>query len=183
MKHLVFILALSIFFLGNVSTVNAQEIEGRGLRNLFRANQEERIEQREVQRTERRETRQAIRKELRDARTERHAQRLRMRFSKYAEQLSTFLARVEQVVAQREANGGDTTQARSLLAQARTELSTAISKGESAVTQFESISATEYSTQREIALAAAETAQEARAGFQKVRELILQALTSIKDQE
>lgn len=136
---------------------------------------QERVNQFEERREERVENRQERRADF----AQKHADRIERRFNLYAEHLLNVANRIEARAQMMTKNGKNTTEALAKVTEARTYITSAQSKGAEAVAKFRSIDATNYDTQRAIALEARDLAEAGREDFKTARNLLHEAVKTL----
>lgn len=135
-----------------------------------------RIETRVTQSQIRIEERETSREERRADFAEQHADRIERRFSLYAQHLFNIASRIEVRAQMMSKNGKNVSEALTKVTEAKNYINEAQVKTEEAVTKFRSIDPAEYDTQREIALAARDLAEEGRNDFKTARDLLHEAV-------
>lgn len=111
-----------------------------------------------------------------------HAERLRYRFLEvYAARFNTIIEKIRNRLVIMQEEGKDVAAAQAKLANAQVQLETAQKTTQAAINQFEAIDADNYEAQRELALQARDTAQQAREEFRSVLNLIKETVQLAKD--
>jgi hypothetical protein len=112
---------------------------------------------------------------------EKHANRLQNRFLNiYYPRLEKLIAKFQDRLNLMAENGKDITAAQGKLDEASDKLTEAKVYADQCVSEFKNIDPDKYESQRELALAAKETAQKARAAFKESRDLLKQVLSLAK---
>lgn len=143
-------------------------------------NRADRIETRQASMAANREERQENRQERRSDIAGKHADRLEERFANYYSRLSMIITRMLAHLETIDPTKKDTTLAKAKIAEAKLKLEEAKTLGATAVSLFRSIDPAKWSEQKTQALAARDTANQAREAFKATHALMVEAVKSLK---
>ncbi len=111
----------------------------------------------------------------------RHGERLSRRFAVYTKRLTSLADKIEARMTKLFNKGKDTSSVSAKLSEARSAIANAQSYGDQAVAKFNSIDPDTYDTQREIALAAKDLANQARNQYKQALFFLKEAVMLMKD--
>lgn len=172
-----------------IQAVNAKTEENQGpfqvIRNRFEEKKEEIIEKRDGLEEKAQEKRDELQEKAQQTRAQilaKHAERLRHRFMEvYAERLGNIFEKAQRRFTIMAENGKDMTIPQAKLDEAKAKLEEATQYANSSITQFEAINADTYETQKNLALAARDTANQAREAFKATLGLLKEAIRLAKE--
>lgn len=121
----------------------------------------------------------AARQLYRSERAQVHGERLDLRFHFYAERLTNIATRIQTRIDTEKAAGKDVAAAQAALEKAKTLIATAVADGKTAVSLFQNISVSVWSTQAPEVKAAIEQANKARGEFVQARLSLIDATASL----
>lgn len=154
-----------------------------GLQKKRQEAQEERQEKKmEVKATiqQKREENQEKREARRSEVAQHHAERLEIRFTAYYDRLMKIADKIQTRIDTLKSEGHDTSGAQIKLDEAKASLASARTLSLEAVAKFKSIDPDNYESQRAVAMAAKETANEARDYYQKAVEQLKVSVVALQ---